>query len=531
MGRIVDSSAITGVDGLKESILAEYGLSGREISTEMCYWLNDGDNDMVGTWAVPVEIAIDTDFRIFKALRRADKSFNVFVTFRECVAGEMIFLSSERVITSQINAPVGGPDEDEVLLMHVQAFEASLGMNSQSAAMVEKSKDKDKRGEPIEAGCGINPVTETLPHKKNWEQYKEKVCVEDITVDNGKNKEANVEEGCGVSSASDNLPQQIYREQDNEKVCAENMAVDNGNNTEANVEASSGVVEVVRGENKEDVMGEDEDDDDDNEYDYNYLDEFVQNDSASGRGQRSSAAGGSKSKKPPSKRRRSEDITDEASDYISSSRTGGSPYNQGTETDEGVDVVLVTPPKPKNKHNRVTEDDDDFVEGPIHESTEFQGGETATKGPRYVSPTPPSVRSSHNQETDTCESGDLFLDTPPKKYNIHNREIEDFDVFVDPPVTQTTQVQGGEAFMKGIQVPKMYGYNDADHVYNEMDGSSFEPLDIDFSKVDSDIYVGKTFKDKAECKLTLAIYAIANVCTFKLRHCKRRITEKCYDKE
>ncbi|XP_033131799.1 uncharacterized protein LOC117126796 [Brassica rapa] len=77
----------------------------------------------------------------------------------------------------------------------------------------------------------------------------------------------------------------------------------------------------------------------------------------------------------------------------------------------------------------------------------------------------------------------------------------------------------------------MYGYNDVDGVYNEMDGSSCNPLDIDFSKEDSDIYVGRTFKHKAECKLTLAIYAIAKVCTFKLRHCKRRLTAKCYEKE
>ncbi|KAL0702327.1 hypothetical protein Bca4012_058449 [Brassica carinata] len=107
--------------------------------------------------------------------------------------GKDISSNSTEVITSKINAPVGALDEDEVLLMHVQAFEASLGVNSESAAMVEKSKDKDKRGEPIEAGFGVNPDSETLPHKKNCEQEKEKACVEDIVVDNGKNKEANVE--------------------------------------------------------------------------------------------------------------------------------------------------------------------------------------------------------------------------------------------------------------------------------------------------------------------------------------------------
>ncbi|KAJ4885532.1 Uncharacterized protein Rs2_35625 [Raphanus sativus] len=112
MGRAVDSSRLRGADELKVSILAAYGLSGREVSAEMSYWLNDGENEMVGTGAAPVEMATDKDFRIFKALHRADKSVNLFVTFRECVSGEMIFLRSERLIASQVNASVGPPDED-----------------------------------------------------------------------------------------------------------------------------------------------------------------------------------------------------------------------------------------------------------------------------------------------------------------------------------------------------------------------------------------------------------------------------------
>ncbi|KAG2305249.1 hypothetical protein Bca52824_033900 [Brassica carinata] len=52
MGRAADSSRIRGADGLKVSIFAEYGLSGREVSAEMYYWLNDGESDMVGTGAV-----------------------------------------------------------------------------------------------------------------------------------------------------------------------------------------------------------------------------------------------------------------------------------------------------------------------------------------------------------------------------------------------------------------------------------------------------------------------------------------------
>lgn len=51
----------------------------------MFYWLIDGESEMVGKGAAPVEIATDTDYKIFKALYRTDKSFNVFVKFREIV--------------------------------------------------------------------------------------------------------------------------------------------------------------------------------------------------------------------------------------------------------------------------------------------------------------------------------------------------------------------------------------------------------------------------------------------------------------
>ncbi|CAN6859671.1 unnamed protein product, partial [Brassica oleracea] len=91
MGRTVDCSKIKGVDGLKET--------------------------------APIQITTDTDYKIFRALHRADKSVNVFVTFREFVGAEMIFQKSERVIMSQINASDGAPDNDEALLQHVEAIE------------------------------------------------------------------------------------------------------------------------------------------------------------------------------------------------------------------------------------------------------------------------------------------------------------------------------------------------------------------------------------------------------------------------
>ena len=114
IGRTVDISGIRGADGLKDKILREYDLLGREIFDEMRYWLDDDESDIVGKGAAPVQIATDTDYKIFKALQRADKSVNVFVTFREFVGGERIFLRSERVIASQVTVSVGIVDEDLV---------------------------------------------------------------------------------------------------------------------------------------------------------------------------------------------------------------------------------------------------------------------------------------------------------------------------------------------------------------------------------------------------------------------------------
>ena len=150
------------------------------------------------------------------------------------------------------------------------------------------------------------------------------------------------------------------------------------------------------------------------------------------------------------------------------------------------------------------EDDDEAVDPPTTECTE--GHDRVGAADEFVYP-------------GKC--------TPSKQ----NRLIEDSDDFVDPPITQCTQFQGGESFMRGIQVSEMYGYNDVDPVFDEMREICFELPEIDYTKEDSDIYVGRLFKDKAQFKLTMVIYALEKVCMFKLRHCKRFITAKCVDKQ
>uniref|UniRef100_A0A0D3AD55 Uncharacterized protein n=1 Tax=Brassica oleracea var. oleracea TaxID=109376 RepID=A0A0D3AD55_BRAOL len=252
MGRAVDSSRIRGAEELKTCIVAAYGLLGKEVLAEMSYWLNDGESEMVGLLASPVEIATDKDFRIFKALHQADKSVNLFVTLREGVGGEMIFLRSERVIRVQMNTPVRPPDEDVAFLLEVQQIEERYKRNSQSGGMGATSKDQDKSGETLDDGSGAN--------SENCEQGKGNVCGYDLAVDNRENKEGKVEEGGAVKTAPDNLPQQICLIEDTRTLSVEQVSVENGNNGGAH----------------EDVAAEDEGDDID--YDYNGWHDYCRND-------------------------------------------------------------------------------------------------------------------------------------------------------------------------------------------------------------------------------------------------------------
>lgn len=98
---------------------------------------------------------------------------------------------------SQMSASVGMVDDDEVLLRHVEELEASFGVNSETDNLVEKSKDQEKSGEPVDGGYGVNLTSENLLLQNCNEQDKENSYGEDIAVDNGKNKEANIEAACG----------------------------------------------------------------------------------------------------------------------------------------------------------------------------------------------------------------------------------------------------------------------------------------------------------------------------------------------
>ncbi|KAH0867424.1 hypothetical protein HID58_074446 [Brassica napus] len=272
-----------------------------------------------------------------------------------------------------MNAPVRPPDEDVAFLMEVQQIEECYKRNSQSGGMRIASK---KRGLFVEM---------------TWQWIIERI------------KEGKVEEGGAVKTAPDNLPQQICLIEDTRTLSVEQVSVENGNNGGAH----------------EDVAAEDEGDDID--YDYNGWHDYCRNDCVTddddnfvegpGKGRSDGQSGGKGIRRPGGtgaaksacgKKQRSRgggyisknndssvEITDLARDLRSPSRLD----TEVTETEVGVDVVLVTPPQSKNKHTRVTEDNDDdaVVDTPIPQPAAFQGEEVLTKAGDNVSGTPTDV--------------------------------------------------------------------------------------------------------------------------------------------
>ncbi|WZZ13902.1 hypothetical protein YC2023_106991 [Brassica napus] len=387
MGRAVDFLQIKGVNGLKDIILASYGLLGRDLEVEMCYWLIDGESEMVGKRAAPVEIATTTDYKIFKTTEG-----------------------------------------------------------------VQGLKDKDSRA----AVDGVNPASGNM-----LQQEKQKSCALGTVVENESKKRAHVKQ---LKMPFVGLIRII---------CI--------NKTEGVVDGLVVTIMSVLWSPKLEVKGLEE----------------------------ANGQGGSSSGKQCCNMRHYEDNTDNLRDFVCTSRIIDFSYTEDSDICGSVDVVNITPPKDRNQQNH----DDDFVDR------------------RFTKSSSETVSCTQSDETNTGASIDLGEANPPEKHNTHSRVIKDEDLFVDPHVRISSQFQGGEAFMKGIQVSEMYGYNDAVLVFNDIEGIEFQPQDIDFNKEDSDIFVGRQFKDKAQFKLTMSIYALAEVCRFKFRHCKRYGTAKCVDKK
>ncbi|KAH0858034.1 hypothetical protein HID58_086295, partial [Brassica napus] len=185
--------------------------------------------------------------------------------------------------------------------------------------------------------------------------------------------------------------------------------------------------------------------------------------------------------------------------------------------------------------------------------------------------------SDPNQEEDPSldnSSQMLVLQTPPKPFNMHTREVDDSDDFVGQvpqcvssrlthdtsdgededddfvePVPQC--VSGGqthetlvgededddfiepvpqsrsreedarrrrekdkaddESLMKSVRAVELYGFEDVEASSNNEAVNDYTVDDIDFTLADADMYTGKLFSSKQEFKISLHIYALKQV--------------------
>ncbi|KAF3507305.1 hypothetical protein F2Q69_00008447 [Brassica cretica] len=308
MGRAVDFSQIKGVNGLKDSILAAYG-------------------------AAPVEIATTTVYKIFKALHRTNKSFNVFVTFGEIVGEKMIFLRSERDILSQMNASLG-MDDDEYLIRQVEAVEASFGLNSQTAERVQGSKDKDS-GAAVDAVCGVNPASDEdddfdgCPPKggrggrSGRNGYERSGVTEVRGQGSGRGQRSRATGGSSSSKQRCNMKHyEDNTDQVRDFVCTSRM-VDFSYTKDSDIGGSVDVVHVT-----------------------------------------------------PPKDRNQQNHDDDSVDHRfikSSSETVRCALTFATGNSDVGNVVLVTPPQQNEKHRRVIEDDDEYFDPPLTDTTRLYG--------------------------------------------------------------------------------------------------------------------------------------------------------------
>ncbi|KAH0910093.1 LOW QUALITY PROTEIN: hypothetical protein HID58_033414, partial [Brassica napus] len=404
---------------------------------------------------------------------------------------------------------------DEFLIRQVEAVEASFGLNSQTAKRVQGLKDKDS-GAAVD---GVNPASGNM-----LQQEKQKSCALGTLVENENKKQAHVEAAedavCGLEVMGLEEANSQGLQVDLCQCCNMRHYEDNTDNLRDFIETNkttSMILLIVVSPNR--------------------LLKLCALTFATG----IDDVGNVVLVTPPQQNEKRSHMIEDDDEYFDPTLTNATQvhgreatktgtlscaHNDETPSGESDHIVLVTPQKQYNKHNRVIEADDEFVSHLFTQTIDFEGGEVCIPRKHFPS-TSVTVSCTQSDETYTCASVDLGQANTPEKHNTHSRVIEDEDLFVDPPVRISSQVQSGEAFMKGIQVSEMYGYNDVVHVFNDMEGNGFQPQDIDFSKEDSDIFVGRQFKDKAQFKLTMSIYAIAEVCRFKFRHCKRYVTAKC----
>ncbi|CAA7019987.1 unnamed protein product [Microthlaspi erraticum] len=228
---------------------------------------------------------------------------------------------------------------------------------------------------------------------------------------------------------------------------------------------------------------------DDGEYDYDWWTEYVRNDGKGDAPVKYKGVVGSDD---------DDDFVEDLSD-VRSFRNGRSYFDGCAD------------PLPRCRENWTCVDDEDFCEHP-----------------------PMRKKSVETRRADG--GGDFVMETPPKprEYpgNVFRKRDDSYygDDFIDPPSAPESGVElGPRNLMKGIRLTEIYGYEDVEPMFNDMDNqSSLTIHDLDLSYEDTDIFIDRLFRHKQHFKTTLAIYALKNIFRFRYhKHAHNYTVARC----
>ncbi|CAN6857914.1 unnamed protein product [Brassica oleracea] len=300
------------------------------------------------------------------------------------------------------------------------------------------------------------------------------------------------------------------------------------------------------------ALGEGEDDDDE-DYDYNLWHDFVgrncewdddKDEDGGGRTNPSSNKGsGSSTNKqrtanPPST---FEDYVDEGRDYIGSSRIS---MENIEEASNNLGVKSSDQVADTENHSDPNQEEDpslDNISQMLVLQTPPKPFNMHTRevddSDDFVGQVPQCVSSRPTHDTsDREDEDDDFVEPVPmcvlvgQTHETPVGEDEDDD-FVEPvPQCSRSREEDGrrrrekdkaddESLMKSVRAVELYGFEDVEASSNNEAVNDYTVDDIDFTLADTDMYTGKLFSSKQEFKISLHIYALKQV--FSTSSCAR----------
>ncbi|CAN7000108.1 unnamed protein product [Brassica rapa subsp. trilocularis] len=283
------------------------------------------------------------------------------------------------------------------------------------------------------------------------------------------------------------------------------------------------------------ALGEGEDDDDE-DYDYNLWHDFVVTKTRSGRTNPSSNKGSGPSTNkqrtanPPST---FEDYVDEGRDYIGSSRIS---MENIEEASNNLGVKSSDQVADTENHSDLNQEEDPSLDNnsqmlvlqtppkpfnmhtrEVDDSDDFVG-----QVPQCV-----SSRPTHDTSDGVYEDDDFVEPVPMccvsggQTHETLVREDEDDD-FIEPVPQSRSREEDArrrrekdkaddESIMKSVRTVELYEFEDVESSSNNEEVNDYTVDDIDFTLADADMYTGKLFSSKQEFKISLHIYALKQV--------------------